>query len=62
MKIEYEAVQGVWVASGEGPMRPILIESTTRHEALQGFTTVYGQQYAEMECHTHNSEVSRGEK
>ena len=44
-----------WLAQGEGPLRPIVVEGETRAIARRHWMDQFGQQYAEQECMTANS-------
>ena len=53
--MEYEVSRnpdGSWVISGEGHMRPIVVEGETLAIAKQNWVTEFGKQYEEMEQHT----------
>ena len=39
MKIEY--VDGYWQASGNGALRPIVVEANNRREAMHAYARVY---------------------
>lgn len=43
---------GMYVAFGDGPMRPIIAEGVTEKDAIDQFNVVYGNQYAEQETLT----------
>ena len=43
---------GTFSVSGEGALRPIVIDAATRAEARQGWMLEFGRQYAEAECMT----------
>lgn len=50
-----------WIAQGNGELRPIVAEGTTREAAVEGYTKLYGDQYAEAQCKTHYSLMAAGE-
>ena len=42
----------VWTMSGEGPLRPIVVDAATRREAVSDFSELWRSQYAEGESMT----------
>ena len=57
-----EAVEGHWVARGNGPTRYIISEGISREEAVQGWEHHYGNQYAAEQVATHFSMMSEGRR
>jgi len=49
---------GTWLASGDGDLRPILVEAETREKARLGWEKVWGDQYAEAQTATALSMLS----
>ena len=43
----YEGENGYWLASGNGPLRTILVEAETRREALRAFMDRWHRQDSE---------------
>jgi len=43
---------GTFSVSGDGPMRPIVVDAETRAIARQHWMDEYGNQHAEQEAHT----------
>lgn len=41
-----------WRASGDGPLRDIVVEATTRALAVRAYEATYARQYAESEAMT----------
>lgn len=53
---QYDAKSGwYWQATGEGPLRPIIVEASTRSIARQLWLSTFGDQYAQAECMTAQS-------
>ncbi len=44
-----------WLAEGNGPMRRIIAEGSTRLEAMRRYAEIYARQYAEGEAMTSRS-------
>ena len=49
-----------WIAQGPGELRPIIAEGDTRKEAVEGYTKLYSDQYAEAQCKTYYSLMAQG--
>lgn len=50
-----------WLAQGDGYDYPIAAEGKTREEAVEGWASLFGQQYAKAQTETHISEVMYGD-
>jgi len=57
MKIEMQ-IDGTFLASGDGELRPILCEAETREKARLGWLKVFGDQFAEAQTATALSMLS----
>ena len=44
-----------WSCQGDGPLRPIAVEGSTRKEASDAWAHVFGRQYEEEQRATHRS-------
>lgn len=53
---------GSWVASGEGPLNPIVAKGATREDARMRYERIYGGQYAAAEAMTALSLLSEGRR
>ena len=47
MICNYDMECRVWIAAGNGPLRPILVEAGTRQDAIHGYTEEHADQIAE---------------
>ena len=47
MKAQFDHKAGAWVASGNGNLRPIVVEANRRTGAILAYLRIFGQQEAE---------------